>query len=227
MNVLILANGDPPSPLLAQQLAAEHDLVIATDGAAGRAMQLGIVPDIVSGDFDSIDMAAARQAFPQAEFVPTPDQNFADLEKALHLARARGATSITITGAGGGRIDHTLANFALLLRYGKELPVSVVDDRSRVRAIARSATGIGDNSTFATQAGDTISLIALEDGAQVSIFGVRWEVQDFALSPGTQGVSNMALGAEVTVEVQRGAILICHLTQGPEQSDEKQGNRTA
>jgi thiamine pyrophosphokinase len=224
MKALILANGDPPSADLARRLAAEHDLVIATDGAAERAARLGIAPHIICGDFDSIDMETARRAFPSAEFVPTPDQNYADLEKALQLARARGAASITIIGAAGGRIDHTFANFALLLHYGREFPMTIVDDRSTTRALT-STNAKPNVCTLNTQAGDTISLIAQAEGAQVSVSGVAWDVTNFALAPGTQGVSNVANSIQVTVEVQQGAVLLCHLTHGVPQSEPVQGEQ--
>ena len=50
MKVLVLANGEPPSAAFIGQLAAEHDLFIAVDGAALKAVRLGTQPDIVSGD---------------------------------------------------------------------------------------------------------------------------------------------------------------------------------
>jgi len=210
MDILILANGDPPSATLTQRLAGRHDVFIAADGAAERAASLGVVPDIVCGDFDSINLQAARMALPKAEFVSTPDQNAADLEKALDLAIARGATSITIIGAAGGRIDHTLANFALLVRYSAALPISIVDDTSQVWAVTGAETAVGA-FTFATVPGDTVSLITQGGGTQFSIHGVAWEVRAFELAYGTRGVSNVATGNRVTVEVHRGAVLLCHL----------------
>ena len=65
MRTLILANGEPPSAELLARLAAEHDLFLATDGAARTAACLGVCPDIVSGDFDSLDLRAARQCNPK------------------------------------------------------------------------------------------------------------------------------------------------------------------
>jgi thiamine pyrophosphokinase len=204
MNVLILANGQPPSPQLAQALATINDLLIATDGAAHQAVRLGLNPQIICGDFDSIDLETARREFPLAEFVPTPDQSYADLEKAVLLARRRGATSVTISGAAGGRIDHMLANYALLLRYGRDLNLQIVDDSGYQRLV----TGI---SSVATRPGGIVSLIALGSRASVSISGVQWEVRKLALAPGTRGVSNVALGERVTVEVHRGKVVLCHL----------------
>src|SRR5689334_8533574 len=104
MRILILVNGVSPSAALAQELAARHDLLMATDGAAHRAADLGLIPSIVCGDFDSAQLDVARLEFPEAEFLPMPNQERGDLEKALLLARERGATAITITGAGGRRM---------------------------------------------------------------------------------------------------------------------------
>jgi thiamine pyrophosphokinase len=212
MRVLILANGEPPSVELAGRLAAEHDLLIAADGAAQRALALGLRPDIICGDFDSVQMDVARSAFPAAEFVPTPDQDKGDLEKALLLALERGARRITIMGTAGGRIDHMLANHALLLCYHRELDLAIVEDGAQVRAIS-GRPGTPGVLTLATTPGDTVSLISFEATARVSITGVRWEVHDLDLLPGTRGISNMAEGEHVLVEVSAGTVLVCLLTR--------------
>jgi thiamine pyrophosphokinase len=225
MRVLILANGEPPSEVLAQRLAAEHELLLATDGAAHRAAGLGLTPDIVCGDFDSVRLDVARGEFPHAEFVATPDQDQADLEKALHVARDRGATAITITGAAGGRIDHTLANFSLLLRYHREIPLVIVDELSEVRAISGTDDTPGE-CTLATTPGDTLSLISLDGTARATIFGVQWPLNDHLLPIGTLGISNVALEERVIVRTRGGALLICHLfTGGDAKSGSERGPR--
>lgn len=210
MNTLILANGDPPPGEFLRRLVAGHDLLIATDGAAHRAAALGVTPDIVCGDFDSVRLDEARAAFPQAEFVRTPDQDQADLEKAIGVARDRGATAITITGAAGGRIDHTLANFALLLRYGMELPLAIVEARSEVRALA----GTDENPSewmVQTTPGDTISLLSFDGQARATVRGVRWPLEDHRLPVGTFGVSNEATGERALIQARGGALLACLL----------------
>ncbi len=207
MKVLILANGEPPSQMLLAQLAAEHDLFIATDGAALKAVRLGTLPDIVSGDFDSLDLDAARLALPDAEFLPTPDQYKTDLEKAFNIARDRGASEITIAGAAGGRIDHTLGNFSRLLRWREDLPdfpVVVVEDGSEVRAM----TG---EMTLMTELGDAVSLLSFDGQARVSISGVRWPLEDHLLSVGMGGLLNEAVAPQVRITATGGVILVCHL----------------
>lgn len=214
MRVLILANGEPPSPELAQRLAAEQDLILATDGAAHHAVALGITPDIVCGDFDSVHLESAQAAFPDTTFLPTPDQDFADLEKALHIALERGAKDITLLGAEGGRTDHTLASFALLLRYQAHADLRLHSDHAIIRALAAPPDQTEERQLLATP-GDTISLITFSGVQGVTIQGVRWPLDDFALPIGTHGVSNIAEAENVTVRVRGGSLLLCHLFQAP------------
>jgi thiamine pyrophosphokinase len=210
MRVLILANGDAPSEALAQHFATAHSLFLATDGAAHRAAGLGIVPDIVCGDFDSVSLEVAHAEFPNTAFIPTPDQDRADLEKAVMLALERGASEITILGANGGRIDHTLANFALLLRYQSQAILAIVDDHSEVRALSGTQEAPGE-LRLSVSPNDTFSVISPTGNAYVTIRGVVWELEDYLLPVGTQGVSNVAQSEQIVVRVWGAPVFLCHL----------------
>ncbi len=185
-------------------------MILATDGAANHAADLGLVPHIICGDFDSVHLERAQAAFPGAEFVATPNQDRADLEKALHIAQERGAVSVTIIGAAGGRVDHLLGNFALLLRYHADFALRIVDDASEVRALS-GVGGCSGEAVLITRPGDTVSLISPSGAARVSILGVAWELEDHALPAGTMGVSNVASGERVRVCVRGGTVFLCHL----------------
>ena len=210
MRVLILANGDPPTAAVARSAAARHDLLIATDGAAHSAATLGLTPDIICGDFDSIDLDAAQAQFPNAEFTKLFNQNLADLEKAILLAIERGSEAITILGACGGRVDHSLATMALLVRYHSEIAVSLEHDRSAVRVVSGAISSPG-RLNLATKSQDTVSLVAFSPTESVSITGVEWPLLQAPLPVGTQGVSNVALGDRVDIEVHSGCVIVCHL----------------
>ena len=208
MRVLILANGEPPSAGLLARLVAEHDLFIATDGAALTAARLGVAPNIVNGDFDSLDIEAAKLALPQAEFMPTPDQNQTDLQKAIGIARGQGAVSITAAGAAGRRIDHTLGNFGLLLRCRMDLPdlpMRYVADGSEVRAM------VGE-MTLETETGDIVSLLSFDGQARVSMDGVRWPLQNHPLPVGVGGLLSEATAPRVYIKAEGGVVLVCHLS---------------
>lgn len=208
MRVLILANGEPPSQMLLARLAAGHDLFLAVDGAALTAARLGVCPDIVSGDFDSLDLEAARALLPGAEFIPTPDQNHTDLEKAFQIALDRGAAAITFAGAAGRRIDHTLGSFVQLVRWRLDypaLPVTVVADGSAVWAL------VGE-TVFGAAHGDAVSVLSLDGRARVSLEGVKWPLRDHLLPVGVGGLLNEAAASSVTVKAEGGVVLVCHLS---------------
>src|SRR5689334_14228442 len=61
--------------------------LVGVDGGAARLWEMGLLPHIVTGDFDSLS-AGCRTVLAAAgsRVVPTPDQNFTDLDKALAYA---------------------------------------------------------------------------------------------------------------------------------------------
>ncbi len=207
MRVFILANGEPPSAGFLAQAVASHDLFLATDGAALTAARLDVRPDVVSGDFDSLELDAAKLALPDAEFLATPDQNRTDLEKAVEIARERGADFLTIAGAAGRRIDHTLGNLALLLRWRAEhpaLPIVFVSDGAETLAVR-------GEMVLETAPGDAVSLLSFDGLARVSLGGVRWPLDNHPLAVGAGGLLNEALGKRVTLRVEGGIAVVCRL----------------
>ncbi len=121
--------------------------------------------------------------------------------------RGRGATSLTIAGAAGGRMDHTLGNVSLLLRWAldwPELPVRMVSDGAETRAL------LGER-VLDTEAGDAVSLLSMDGRARVTLEGVRWPLADFPLAVGVGGLLNEAMGAAVTIKAKGGIVLVCHL----------------
>ena len=92
-------------------------LVIAADGGALKAELLGLRPDVVIGDLDSLSQGKlAELEATGAEVVRHPmDKDASDTELAVLEAVRRGATEIVIVAALGGlRFDHALANVLLL-----------------------------------------------------------------------------------------------------------------
>jgi thiamine pyrophosphokinase len=202
MRTLIIAHGDPPSKHLLESLMADSDLVIATDGAANGMIPSGIRPHVVFGDFDSLD-PGLRTIHPEIQFIAAPSQEASDLDKAVAHSLERGADSVVITGAGGGRIDHTLANVSLLLKY-RGIDIAIIDDRGVTRAIETGAEFVG-------QVGDTLSLIPFEPVSVAWTRGLKWPLRDEELRPGTRGVSNVFTESTAVVSVESGILIACHL----------------
>lgn len=211
IRALILVDGEPPSQALAGSLAASHDLILAVDGAARKAAALGISPHLLCGDFDSIDRAAAAALFPAARLVQTHDQNYGDLEKAIRLALDRDAGRITIAGALGGRIDHTLANLLVLIPYAHRAHLQAVGDGYVVEALA-ARESVPAERTIEAEPGDTLSVLPVGEGTRVTLRGVAWELEGALLEMGTHGLSNVVKSRQIYLCTHRGAVLICRLT---------------
>ena len=206
---LILANGETPSRDLGHDQLLQHDLLLTTDGGAHAALRLNIIPDIISGDFDSIGIDEATSLFPTSEMVLTDDQSRADLEKAISLLISRGISEITVVGAGGGRIDHLLANYALLIHFCGEVSLRFLDDYGSVYALRSKECPL--TLHLSTRIYDTISIISTDGSARVTLAGVKWPLDQSSIPIGTAGVSNQALGSSVTAVVEGGTVFICHL----------------
>lgn len=196
---LIVANGDPPSAELLTALLRPAPFVVAADGACATMMALGHVPDVVLGDLDSI-AASTRASIPAGRLIETPDQNSCDLEKAIDWAVAAGAGAIALAGATGMRIDHTLTAISLLIRGAGAVPLRLVDEGTVVRAVEGSAIISG-------AAGATLSVIVFAGAPRLTLTGVRWELSDAPMAPGSRGVSNRMAGDTAQIRVTGGVVI--------------------
>jgi len=210
MHALVIAGGDAPAPIDATLAAAP--LVIAADSGVGHALALGLAVDLVIGDLDSAvpdDVARAASSRARVDHFPA-DKDATDLELALDAARARVATSVTVLGIGGGRLDHLLANLLLLTHDAYAgLTVDALDGATWVRVVRTSRTLPGP-------IGSTVTLLPIGGPARgVRTTGLRWTLTDAALVPAsTLGVSNEIVESPATVSVREGVLLAIQPTAG-------------
>ena len=121
---LLLGNGETLPTDFLKKLAAQADFILATDGAANRALQSGLIPDAVIGDLDSVS-AQTKKQLAHIPWIFVANQNNTDLEKALDWLVAEKFTQVTLCGISGGRIDFTLGNFLSLYPYTKKLALRI------------------------------------------------------------------------------------------------------
>lgn len=182
--------------------------MIATDGAANR-LPTEMPPDVICGDFDSLDEVSARSRFPGAELVHSTCQETNDLEKCVALAMTRGASEIVISCAMGGRLDQTVTTLSLLERYHREVPIVLYEGEHSCRVFSGSVGSEG-NFNVTTEKGDSVSLIPRGDGALVSLVNVRWPLSRERLEAGSRGVSNEAVESVVSLTVHEGVVFFFH-----------------
>lgn len=216
MRAVIFANGDPPDRATAQRLVRGADLVIAADGGCRHALSLGITPQVVIGDLDSLEPALRAQlAEAGTRFLTySPEKDETDLELALLYAAEQGAEEVAVLGAVGSRIDQTLANLLLLTRP------ALAGASVRIVTGRQEAFLVRDEELVEGRPGDTVSLIPIGGDARgVTAEGFRWPLANETLQFGsTRGVSNVLLGRRAHVYVREGFLLcvVIHTEEGGE-----------
>ena len=114
--LIIFANGILPNVEAARTLLQRGDRIVCADAGARHARRLGLMPDLVVGDLDSI-AADDRDWLVQngVQVITYPhDKDETDLELAIQHALPEDPQRIIIIAALGARLDHTLGNIALL-----------------------------------------------------------------------------------------------------------------
>lgn len=200
MHAWVVAGGEPPDPAQLGELTRPQ-MVVAADSGADVARSLGLVPDVIVGDFDSVTPAGAAAAGEQRRF-PT-DKDATDLALALAEALGRGAGSLTVVGGAGGRLDHLLGNVAVLAAEDLAgVSVDALMGPARLWVVRRSRTISG-------AVGQVVTLLAHGGPATcVRTTGLRWALAGETLEAGaSRGVSNVFTAPEATVTVESGVIL--------------------
>lgn len=208
---LVLAGGELPLDHLLPALLSATGPVVAADGGLRHAARLGLEPDLLVGDLDSVtaDVLAAHPALPVDRRPVEKDE--LDLELALAAAARLGATSARVIGAFGDRLDQSFAALLIASRRVMAEPAFPVSlHAGRHEGHVASA---GRRLRLSAAAGSTVSLLALAGDATVSTEGLRYPLERDPLPFGVGlGVSNELVGSQAVVTCHEGlvAVLLVH-----------------
>ena len=195
--------------------AADKDpwLVIAADGGALKALDLGLRPQVVVGDGDSLpaDRVKELRSFGAEVIVHPAAKDESDTQLAVLEAVSRGATRIWIVGAmGGQRLEHAVANLLLLsLPELADLDARIVDGPSELRAIGHSGPA---HAEIQGTPGDFVSLLPLSDSVEgVTTNDLLYPLTDATLTQGpARGLSNELAAPTASVASKRGRLAVIH-----------------
>lgn len=178
------------------------DYQIAADAGLLLCQKLGIEPDLVIGDFDSM---------PQPENEPTVrvpvEKDDTDSMLAIREGLARGCTEFYFYGATGGhRLDHTMANLqslAFLRRHGAR--GYLYDDNFVYTVIENEHLTVRQTVDWGL-----LSIFNLgADAEGLTLRGVQYELTDAPLgSAFPLGVSNHIITPQAEIDVRRGLLLV-------------------
>ena len=207
---LIITGGPIDLGFARSYLSGEgFDRVIAVDRGLNAAWALGIVPDVIVGDFDSADPAALAD-FRRREHivweVHQPEKDDTDTELAIKRAAAMGAGYIALLGATGGRLDHLLGNIHLLypcLQRGVE--ACILDPGNKLYLID------GERRFKRREVwGTYISFLPLtEEVKGITLRGFKYPLTDKDIAIGTSlCISNELAADEAVITLQDGVLIV-------------------
>jgi thiamine pyrophosphokinase len=200
---IILANGKPPKKSIItffQKMG--YSKLFCADGGANSAIKLGLVPDAIVGDLDSISDAALKEFKSVSKIIRLKGQNDTDVEKCLKYAYRNKYDEALLVGVTGNRLDHTFCNLGIVLRFYRQINISLIAENSFLRAYSGSI----ELKTFP---GETISLYGISPKTKITSKGLKFELKNASLPFGIrESTSNIAKKNLVKLKIDNGVVFI-------------------
>jgi len=177
----------------------KNDIVIAADGGYDLLTETQIIPDILLGDFDSIENVPKHK-----EIIKHPsEKDDTDTFLAYKFGFEKGYRNFVVYGGIGGRIDHTIANIRTL--------IDIAENGGRGFLIGNDTvlTVIKDKIVFPKTLNGYISVFSNEKDSVVTEKGLKYTLENTLLSPSTTlGTSNEFVGERAQISVKDGSLLV-------------------
>lgn len=206
MTALIIANGDYVNKNSIENINFEY--VICADGGLEKAEQLGILPDAILGDFDSVNSEVLRKyqllnveikKFP-------PEKDFTDTEISIKFAAEKGYKNIILISAVGSRLDHSVANIMLLEKYlDQGINIEIIDNNNKIQIIS-------DNTDLLLERKKNcfVSIVPLTDIISgLTLEGFKYPLDEMTVKRGSAlCVSNEIVSSNGRVLLEKGKALL-------------------
>ncbi|MCL2196962.1 MAG: thiamine diphosphokinase [Treponema sp.] len=205
---IIFTGGEAPNGQIIKRLIeteVKDALFVAADSGFAAAQDAGITPDIVIGDFDSLDKPCLEN-FPKERVIRfEQDKDYSDTELAFSLAVEKGCSEIWIIGGGGGRIDHL---FAIRSLFERDLfPARWITACEDIHCIDAQTT---KNQVGANLHKDAIvSVFPLGAGPwEAKSEGLKWPLTGLSWDRGFFGLSNAAVDGNFSIIAESGRFMV-------------------
>lgn len=195
---MIVGAGDNSGTIFSRE---KDEYIIAADGGITALERIGITPDLVIGDFDSLGYVPKGDNV----IVHKVEKDDTDMMLSVEKAIESGYNDITIYGGTGGRVDHTFANLqTMLFASRKGVFIKMIDSENIYQVITNQSLTLNKKDR------GNVSVFAIGGEAKgVNIIGGKYEAKDIHLTPDNPtAVSNSFVGKDICISVKEGSLLI-------------------
>ena len=200
---IILANGKEPKKSVIQFLRKKNfSTLICADGGANQARKLGLTPEYIIGDLDSIKKQIINFYKNKSKIIKLKRQNDTDVEKCLKFAIKNKFEEAVLLGVTGDRLDHTFCNLGIVIKFFKEIKLRLIAEDS----LLIPYTGFVELKTFLNE---TISLYGFDRKTKITSKGLKYPLKNSSLPFGEkESTSNVAISKKVTLRTKSGIIFV-------------------
>ncbi len=209
MRVCIILNGEIKNYDYIKNIINKnnYDYIVCADGGANHSYNMGIIPDYIIGDLDSIyNEIIEFYKLKDVKFEKFPSKkDETDTEICVYLASKLNAKEIDFIGALGGRLDHMIANINLLYYVrNKGIYTKIISEYEDIHI------AINEEITINGNIGDTISVIPLNGDAKgVTLENLEYPLNNYDMKFYLPlGISNVMLDEKCSVKVEQGSLII-------------------
>lgn len=200
---IIIANGKSPTKKVVDYFYKKgFNTIICADGGANSAKKLGITPDFIIGDLDSIDKSVLNFFENKSKIIQIKRQNDTDVEKCLKFAIKNKFDEIVLLGVTGDRLDHTICNLGIVIKFFGKIKILLVAENSFLFAI-------NTNTIFKSKIGETISIYAFDNKTKITSTGLKYKLRNSILPFGVkESTSNVSTSSPVKLKVKNGIVFV-------------------
>lgn len=200
---IIIANGDKPSKRSINYLFSHGvETIIAADGGANSCYKLGVVPQYIIGDFDSMHPEVLNYYKNKSKLLKYSRQNDTDVEKALKLAIKKKYETVFLLGGTGDRLDHSICNLGIVIKFFQKIRMIIIHGKTVLFPYA-------NNVRLKSTSGETVSLYALNSNTRITSSGLKYPLRNVSLQFGEkESTSNTALSDSFALKISGGIVFV-------------------
>ena len=206
---IIFVNGNLSNLSQVKKIITKEDCLIAADGGVKHILKLGLIPQIIIGDFDSTPLSIRkkleREKIKWIKYPIKKDQT--DFELAVDYCLGKKFREIIIFGILGDLIDHLIANIFLLAKIqteNKSVKIKIIEGNQELLILNNEIIIKG-------KIGDEISIIPMSELKGVTTIGLEYKLDNETIPFGTtRGISNVFNKTTAIIKIKSGTALITH-----------------